>query len=232
MFKKIRDLLLPAECSVCGGNTGSSVMDGVCPDCLKNIEIINADGCRFCGRPVPDSDDVCRRCLRLEVFTDGIYTAAYYKEGIRDIIKDFKYSGKRYLGKYLGELIFGLYREFLENSDIDKIICLPMHRAKKQERGYNQAEILAGYLSKKTGIKKSGNYLKRVKKTVPQYNLSRHDRLENLSGAFKASKKAYGKHIIMIDDVATTGATIQNAARCLKNTGALRIYALVVAHGK
>ncbi len=232
MFKKIRDLLLPAECAVCGSDTTGSGADGVCRVCLADIDILNLRGCNFCGRPLLKEKKFCSHCTELATSTDGIYTAAYYKDNIKDIIKAFKYGGKKYLVNYLGELIFGLYREFLPDAVIDRLIYMPMHRVKKRSRGYNQAELLSDYLSGKTGIKKTGRYLKRVKNTAPQYNLSRKERLENLSEAFKASKKAREKNIILIDDVATTGATIQSAARELKKKGASRIYALVAAHGK
>lgn len=231
MLNSLLNLLFPVECSACSGKVENSNRFGVCYNCIKSLEIVNSYGCRYCGKPVQDVHLFCASCLDKKSNIETIYTACYYKDNIKKIIINFKYNERSYLGELLGKLLVDLYSiKFIGNSDM--IIPIPLYPSKRKSRGYNQSEILANYFSKKLGIKLKVKLLKRIRQTEPQYNLTRAERFKNIRGAFLASSKVREKTVILIDDVSTTGATLQNSAKALKKAGAKKIYAIVVAHGK
>ncbi len=228
----ILNLLFPVNCGVCNGEVDINNKYGVCRKCRENIEIINSRGCKYCGKPVNTDDMFCDLCKGKKSKIDKINTVCYYKDNIKILIKNFKFNNRQYLGKILGELVLNLYKLRLKDEKIDLILGVPLSSIRKKTRGYNQAEILVKYLSKKTGISTGKKLLIRTHDTNPQYTLSRIERFKNIRGAFKASEKVARKNILLIDDIATTGATLQSCAEALKKANAENIYAMVIAHGK
>ncbi len=234
MIKLLLNLLLPVSCGVCGKNLNFKE-SYICKNCFTNLEIVNLQGCRFCGkleRIETENGFFCSMCAGSFSEIDEIFTACRYGDNIKKLIINFKYNNKRYLGGTLAGLLVKLY--FVNNiSDSDIVTGIPLSTARFRERGYNQSEILAKSFSKKTQIKLNKQILNRKKSTLIQVDLNRKDRLKNMESAFwfVGRKKIKGKKIILIDDVATTGATLQNAAKVLKNAGAEKITVLIIAHG-
>ena len=132
----------------------------------------------------------------------------------------FKFKRKLQYAPILAKLI--LLQLNKENVNIDAIIPIPLHPKKLAKRGFNQSQILAKIISKKTGIPIDDQALKRKKLTQPQYALKKPERLKNLKGAFECDVSP--KNVLLIDDVVTTTATVQSAALCLKHSGAEKIY--------
>jgi len=165
----------------------------------------------------------------------GVLIAAYFKGPIREAVHTFKYNGV----KDLAEFLSGLLQKRLKAGPPHKnslIIPMPLHITKKAERGFNQAEILAKILAEKTGLDYSQKILKRKKQTKPQVGLEGRERIKNIKGAFAirpfADLKLIKKRtILLLDDVITTGATMEEAAKVLRKAGARQVWGLVIAQG-
>jgi ComF family protein len=158
---------------------------------------------------------------------DAVYSYGEYEGNLRKLIHVFKYGGVTPLAPELGRLLNGaLPRE----EQFDVIVPMPLHWRKRLQRGFNQSELLANFLSKRTGIPVLGA-LKRRKRTDPQAGLTRAQRRTNVAGAFevRGRDKVEGRHVLLIDDVLTTGATASACSAVLKRAGARRVTVLTLA---
>ncbi|MBI2052928.1 MAG: ComF family protein [Candidatus Ryanbacteria bacterium] len=215
------DFLFPPACFGCK-KRGTPI----CDECLGPL-LAPPARCFFCLEAKTDKN-ICKRCLA-HYGLDGIFwTLAYHDPLVKKLIASFKYGRKKYLAGRLGELLLrGLKKEQL---DPLLVIPIPLHEKKEKVRGFNQAELLA----REAGFDLQKFILKRVRDTPSQARiLRRSERTEKIRGAFHVQdgKKVTGKNILLIDDVATTGSTLSEAARTLKKAGAGKVYGLVLAHG-
>jgi ComF family protein len=162
-----------------------------------------------------------------------IFSVADYGDGtVKKAIWMLKYRGAKNLAEPLAELIY--QRVSVPKDDSWVIIPIPLSKNRLKERGYNQTELLAEFFSQKIKIPICADALVKIKDTPAQVSIkNRKERLKNLEGAFaiKNPEKVSGKNIILIDDVSTTGATIREAKKTLKNGGAKKVIAIVVARG-
>ncbi|MFW6133948.1 MAG: ComF family protein [Elusimicrobiota bacterium] len=232
MKKYLLNLLFPVSCIICD-NFELKSSRGLCKLCHEKLdsELINSRSCKYCGRPLQANEELCFMCKDKISSADGFFTAGYYEGILKQVIKHFKYKRKIFLKHIAGEILIRLYMDACVE-EIDAIIPVSLSKKRKKFRGYNQSELLAGYLSKKTGIKLKKNVLKRKKETQPQVKLDREKRFSNLKEAFVCSDWVKGKNILLVDDVSTTGATIQNSSIALKSAGADKVFVLILAHGK
>ncbi len=152
---------------------------------------------------------------------------------MRHIILKIKYDNKREYLEGFAKLMAVRYRELVEKNDIDCIIPVPLHKSRQRERGFNQSDILAKYLSVYLDIPTYPEYLKRIKKTKDQKGLNKDERRHNLDNAFVAKNlESKIKNVLIVDDVYTTGTTIEKCAIALKKAGVKNIYFLTVCTGK
>ena len=164
-------------------------------------------------------------------YLDRVYALGVFDENFQELIHNFKYKGKISLGKKLGHRL----AEELKGqnlSDFTYLIPVPLHKARKRERGFNQSEILAEALAQKLNLRLPQNILIRIKNTKDQTKLSIEERKQNVAGAFQVQdqhKILHGQKIILVDDVITTGATLNECARVLKQAGAKEILAVTIA---
>jgi len=158
---------------------------------------------------------------------DAAFAYGEYEGALRKLIHEFKYSRVTPLAGKLGPL---LSRALPREQSFDVIVPMPLHWRKRLERGFNQSELLARVLSRRTGIPVA-NALRRRKGTVPQAGLTRSQRRTNVAGAFEADQRERidGRHVLLIDDVLTTGATASACASVLKRAGARRVTVLTLA---
>lgn len=208
MIEKILDLLFPKVCENCG-KQGEGI---ICSSCFSNFES--------------------------KIHLKKIYGKAYdyliflnkYEKNMRSKMLKFKFYDSPYLAEFFTELLLksGKLSEVLKNFEL--IIPIPMFKDKKLIRGYNQTELLADNLSKKLNIKCEKNVLKRVKPGKTQSLLTKEERKENVRDVYKIenSLKITGKNVVLLDDIFTTGETVQNCSRLLKESGAGKICVLVV----
>ena len=156
-----------------------------------------------------------------------------YKGSIKISLYRFKYSNKREYAKFFAKEAVRLYGMWIRQNGIELIVPIPMHKKKQRKRGYNQAESFARELSILTRIPIDTHLLERIKDTIPQKNLNKQERKNNLKNAFQTTKSIvqYTQRILIVDDIYTTGSTMQAVTACLKEAGAEKIFILSIAIG-
>lgn len=188
--------------------------------------------CPRCGKFVARAE-ICPECYgRGKGFPDRVYTLAPYEGAMRQALHRFKYQGDLRVGKFLGRLLSAGPGQEAEQADL--IIPVPIHRRKLRLRGYNQAEVLGTDIAKTMDVKLESSLLIRTEMTQPQAGLGRRARRMNLGGAFRLTRPraVAGKRIILIDDILTTGYTLESCGILLREAGAVELTALCVAGGR
>lgn len=213
-------LLYPAHCILCGGK-GTRGLD-LCADCFGELPW-NRHACPRCAAPLPpDADvDLCGSCIKALPSWDEARSPLAYAFPVDKLVQRFKFEGDLATGRLLGELL----AEFLAagSGKPDCIVPVPLHPARLKERGFNQAMELARPLSKRLKIRVRLDLCERVRATDVQSKLDAAERRKNLKGAFAVTGSVQGKHIALLDDVITTGTTVEALTRELKDAGAARI---------
>lgn len=161
----------------------------------------------------------------------GVWSVWSYDERLQKIIHEMKFYRKPSLTRKIGEAMAGLVIQNNRLQSAQYLIPVPLHKIRMRERGYNQSVLLAKIVSQKTLIPVENDCLKRIRNTTPQSKLNAEQRRTNVVGAFRVSQKGKisGKTVILIDDVFTTGATLQECALRLLNSGARQVFALTAA---
>lgn len=230
LFYRALHLFFPATCLLCGKDLPEARRATICEECWKDFEPLPEIICQACSTLLPSGGAHCYLCLHKRRAFKRIFSCWLYKGNCAEIIRKFKYEGKPYLVKEL-ERGFLTALENPEFPEVDALLAVPMHPLKRLWRGYNPAEILgkrAGATLKKPFLE---NTLRRARWTRPQFGLGREERLTNIQGAFtaKASPDISRKTLLLVDDICTTGATIEDCARALKEAGARAVYGLTLA---
>ncbi|MDD4901774.1 MAG: ComF family protein [Patescibacteria group bacterium] len=229
---KLLNLLFPVECAGCGKEDV-----WLCPDCLLKLPLGRNTACFFCGKD-NSFGSTCPACAA-NYNLDGVFVCADYSDRVvNELIKKLKYSFARELGEVLAA-IAGRYleklaaEEKLKNINLRKFIVtpIPLHRKRYNWRGFNQAEIIANHFAKRASLACQDTLI-RVKHKMPQAKLDGAARRQNITGCFAPSgENLSGKKILLVDDVATTGSTLNEAAGILKSAGAGKVWGLVIAKG-
>ena len=223
------DLLFPPRCVGCG-RLGS----WLCTACLEEIEFIRPPICPRCGRPLVElasvrhGGELCRLCQRSPLQIDGIRSVVYFEGTMRQAIHRFKYANLRHLALPLGEMMSAYWEENPLPAEV--IVPVPLHESRLRERGYNQAALLAHVLGERIGLPVSEDTLARVRETLPQVELSAQERKENVRDAFRCLDDGLaGRQVLLVDDVCTTGSTLEACSLALRQGGARSIWALTLA---
>lgn len=229
----LTDVLFPRRCPVCG----EIVMPKgslICPPCLKKLSYVKSPTCKKCGKEViGDRIEYCYDCTRHKRTFDYGVALFHYNEGAKTAMAGIKYKNKReYLDFFAQEAVKHCGKR-LTDMKADVLIPIPVHPSRLRKRGFNQAEVLAAQLSDALGIPVERDFLKRTRRTEAQKNLSPAERLKNLESAFAAERFPAGiKSAILIDDIYTTGSTIEACARTLKRAGLTKVYFFAVCIGQ
>jgi len=247
-------LLYPPHCAVCLAGTMRGCF--LCEGCLSRVQPLVGPLCRQCSRPhlglgrawegalndiqVSDSEtyvDRCADCMSRELAFDSVVVAYRASGVVRELVHQFKYNGRKYLVGVLAQwLVQGLNDKRLQDPPVDVLVPVPLYWRKLWRRGFNQSALLALEVQRFSGLGVV-NVLRRVRDTGSQTRLHRKERLGNLRGAFEVRVKGRAKdsvaqrHVVLVDDVLTTGATLDACASVLRQAGALSVRALVVARG-
>lgn len=232
MMESLLNMLFPTKpyCLLCKTRLMKSQV-AVCNDCKSNIVPIVEPLCEKCGRPLGDRKSLCLDCKREKHAFVQARSYGRYQGALRLLINKFKYQKKRALAEVLGKMMFWTL-EKLSWPDFDYFVPLPLHAKRQRERGFNQALLLTEVLSIESNKPIFKNII-RVKPTEHQTLLDKSFRKRNLAGAFKVldEDKAYGKTVILIDDVYTTGATANECSKSLIKAGVKSVFVLTCARG-
>lgn len=234
MREEAVSLLFPRRCPVCG----EIVMpkgELICPGCRKELSFVQGPVCLRCGKELVEKDgEYCLDCRRHQRTTEFGGALLNYNEVSARSMAQIKYKNRReYLDFYSEEMVRTLGGK-IKAMRADCLVPVPVHPARKRERGYNQAEELAVRLGRRLSLPVYPKGLARRKKTAPQKELTPGERLKNLEKAFTAEASALpprSEGVILIDDIYTTGSTIEACARALKAAGVKRVYFLTVLIG-
>ncbi len=227
---KIWNLFYPRKCPIC-----DSVLDKydheLCEKCERSVSIICGNVCMTCGRPLQFGISLCKDCERTRHSFE--WGAALYRYlDIQEAVYRMKYAKREDLFLYFGKEIVRCRLEEINQMHADCIIPIPMHKKRKRKRSYNHAEKLAAQISLHTGIPIYSNAVKRIKKTVPLKYLSRNERQLNLKKAFiLGANDVKLKIIILVDDIYTTGTTLDEVSKVLMNAGAKKVFFITLAIG-
>jgi ComF family protein len=203
----------------------------LCPDCLKAIPPLLPPFCQHCGSPSVMTG-MCQSCRYHPPHLHGLRAVSIYQEPLRSYIHALKYDGKTRLAEPLGQLLAQAYTRY--GFQVDAIISVPLHPERQQQRGYNHAELLAEVCSSLVGVPLYSDMVQRQRATPAQVGLAANQRYQNMAGAFLctpafASGTLSGRRILIIDDVCTTGATLEACAAPLYAAGAAAVLGLVLA---
>lgn len=228
----ILDILYPERCPVC-----HEIVRGkgsVCPDCRKKLVYIREPRCKKCGKRLENAEmEYCADCMRFaHAFTMGAAVFAY-NDVMRRSIAMFKYHNRRGYAAFYAEEMYRHYGRLIRYWKPDVIIPVPVHKKKKRRRGFNQAELVAAELGRLTKIPVDSGYVLRKEDTKPQKELGRRERKENLRSAFaiRDAKKHY-QRVLLIDDIYTTGATIDSISEILRENQTKIIFFLTICVGR
>ena len=230
-MEKIKDIIYPRRCPVCEEiATPKGYL--ICRDCIKKLPFIKEPHCIKCGKAlISDDEAYCDECIKEREFISG-RALCHYNEDLKRIILKIKYNNKREYIDAFGKLMAIRFKSYVEAADIKCIVPVPLHKSKLKVRGFNQSELLSTELSRYFNIPVRYEYLSRIKNTKDQKGLSREERLHNLDLAFSAKKLPEDiDNILLIDDVYTTGTTIEKCAQALKMSGGKNIYFLTICTG-
>lgn len=229
------DLLLPATCSYCRSSVGSSPAPFFCLQCWSDLAPLQGALCPNCGRPFgsPEAvaqspDHLCRSCREHATYFDQALAAGLFEGPLREAIHIFKYRPLRALGRPLGSWMAGQIRLV---HPLDCAMPVPLHTTRLRMRGFNQALLLADIVSRSLSLALDYDNLVRTRPTRPQVELTGPERSQNVRGAFalKRPGDVAGRRILLVDDVFTTGATLDECSRVLKQAGARSVTALTLA---
>lgn len=233
LINKIKYLIYPPVCPLCeevlsGGKTR------ICESCRPNIQYLTEPTCLKCGKEIDDCEkEYCGDCTKKpKSFVKG-FPAMVYREPLKRSIVNFKYKSKSsYADCFAYEIVKIHGKDIMEVSP-EVLIPVPVHKDKLEKRGYNQAKVLADRLGTYLDISVDDSILKRVVNTTPQKLLDDNERQKNLERAFISDKKQVQyKKVMLVDDIYTTGSTIESCTKILKNAGVREVFYTSICIGK
>lgn len=216
------DWVFPPSCAGCG-IPGTRL----CPKCLANIRRIKPPICKICGEKLSNGN-ICTRCRFTPPKITAIRSWAVYEDTVRKGLHQLKYSRNIALGDTFSVYLCNLLLD--TGWHIDVIAPIPLGNVRQKERGYNQAALLAKPVARQLKIPYQPKIVRRTRETISQVTLTLADRKTNVAGAFKAKQELVnGKNVLIIDDITTSGSTLEACAEALFSAGAKNVYGMTVA---
>ncbi len=229
-ISQIVDLFFPPLCSGCGGYVKGNRF--FCLECESKIKPVLPPFCPLCGRPYHLGEmHLCGECLKDTPFFKAARSVFFYEGPVREAIISFKFKENIALRKFWVREILFFLGSFLQKIKPEVILPVPLHIKRLRQRGYNQSLLIAKDLAAKLGLRCEARVLRKVKATPPQVGLTAAERERNVRGSFAVKKKERikGKCVLLIDDVFTTGSTVNECARVLMQAGAKAVFVITLA---
>ncbi len=233
IWDKFAALVFPPVCPLCGEVLSASE-ELCCGRCKTRISYVKEPCCLKCGAEVENPEtEYCGRCrVKTRHFVRG-FPAMHYTWPVDDAILEFKFHGKKSYAEFFAKEILRRHGAMLDSLSAEVLVPVPIHRRKRADRGYNQAELLARELSKLLDIPVDTELICREKNTKPQKELNPEERENNLKTAFQPLQKSVNyKVAVLVDDIYTTGATVEACACLLRDMGVEQVYytSICIAH--
>ena len=235
MWNKIKQclvqLLFPLRCPVCD-NIVVPYGEKICMECMHKLRLLTPPWCMRCGKKLLQEQEYCRDCTKtVHSYTAG--RALYEYQSVTASVYRFKYGDRQEYADYFGEEVVKYLGDFIDGTHAEGIIPVPLHRKRENDRGYNQAKLLAEAIGKRKGIPVYDRVLVRVKNTAPLKQQNPKERQNNLKRAFNVRQNDVKlKRVIVVDDIYTTGSTIDEISRVLKAHGVQEVYFVALACGE
>ena len=222
MYQKIASIsqcfYIPTICTLC--NHPHRDHDAICKSCAQLLKPITHP-CQICCRPLPSHDFLlCGLCLKNKPHFDRVITHYLFEEPLRSLLHALKYENALYLRRFLAQLMLDAYDENIAQADC--LIPIPLHPERMRQRGFNQAAELAKIIARKIHSPYNTKLCRKITNPLPQVGLNGKARETNLRHSFEVKKSTY-QHVILIDDIITTGSTANEVARTLKHQGVMRV---------
>ena len=228
----IGDELYPTgyKCLCCREELSTNTLYAFCDKCMAKLPFNIGHTCVKCGEPIGGMGEYCVHCKNNLPFYKKNVSVFLYKSPIDGFIRKLKFDNGKYLAETLSNFIASEVVKMGVN--FDYVIPVPLHPSRKKKRGYNQSELLCTSLKRKLLLNVDNDILIKSRNTLSQAGLSRNERIENLEDAFevKDKSKIKGKVLLLVDDVFTTGTTINECSKILLDAGAKEVYSITLAH--
>lgn len=233
MLNTLINMIYPPRCIICDSvlKVGEKML---CPDCRDKLTYIEEPTCVCCGREIQDDEEFCENCVGRVLPYDCGKSVLLYDENMKNSVSKFKYHGRQEFAISYAKIIYDRLYDWISDLNAEVLIPVPAHKSRLKKRGYNQAALIASELSKLTKISTIDDFLIRTKKTERQKELNAEERRNNLSGAFELNPvyfKKFGENseeifgsAIIVDDIFTTGSTMEECASVLRKIGVRNIY--------
>ena len=239
-LQRLLDLFFPRRCVLCDRilpMMPAGVVQPVCPECKKGLSYVREPFCMKCGTPLKlDQKEYCADCLRTQHHFTGGRAVFVYTGPMKESMYRFKYSGRREYADFFAKEALRTQGRWLSRIRPDCVIPVPLHRKKLRKRGYNQAEDFAAALAHQAHAHVDTHLVRRIRNTTPMKGLSAADRKKNVNGAFSVDEdrlQYFGyKRILIVDDIYTTGSTIDSIAKALTHEPDREIYFLCICTGQ
>jgi ComF family protein len=218
-FTRVRRVL-PANCVLCGAAAQPRRVCRACDDSLPRLPALQ---CGRCALPL-QSGEICGQCLRAPPLYDGVTTPFAYRFPVDALIQKYKYGPDLTLTPILGGLLGAT-----SCGEVDAVIAMPLGAARLRSRGFNQAQELARVAARMAGVPLLARACRKIAETPPQASLPWKERAANVRGSFVCDIDLAGKRVAIVDDVLTTGATVNELARVLKRAGARSVHVWALA---
>lgn len=236
IISNVYDSVYPPRCPVCDAvlyKKETIDRPKLCKGCVGKIIYINQPSCMKCGKQLEDETEYCHDCLKYTHLYERGVAAFSYSKDIKRSLYSFKYENRREYVEFYADTIVDKYGHVISSWKPDVMVPVPLHPSKYRKRGYNQAEILANAISARTGIPVDTNILKRKRNTRAQKELDDKDRISNIKGAFILGQNGVKyRKILLVDDIYTTGTTIDECSRVLRANKVSEVYFVAICVGR
>lgn len=204
-------------CLLCSSRTKTHF--GLCQPCARDLPRIGQH-CSICALPLQSNQEICGQCIKKKPHYDSIITPCYYQDPLVKIISTFKFNQQPPLAKLLAHLLLTELQSFHQTNPLpDIIIPVPLHKKRLWTRGFNQAFEIAKPIAKKLAIPLNHKLCTRIKNTTPQHQLNAKQRRHNLKNAFIIDESINATHVALVDDIVTTGTTVNEISQLLRTYG-------------
>lgn len=230
------NVIFPRRCVLCGENLLADALPELCGDCKQTLHINDSASCRLCGQSIDGSlveagIVKCGQCRIKEPPLEATVFGLRYEGAARELIHKFKFCGRERLAASIAHLLCARLHRSVKMDGIDMVVPVPLHISRLYSRGYNQSYLLAREVASVFALPLEAASIFRKHATPAQWSQTRAERFKNMKNAFGMRKNSAigGKRLLLVDDIMTTGATMFEAARLLKKSGAMAVVGALAA---